>query len=934
MYLKGRLTAKSSQFLTTLLIFSLSAGVLGGILIYLDSAGPLILNEMSEDLYIDMKVELSNDFHLQDELTLTDIIEFIYNQNGVSSVEPIITIESSTSNDAQKILRTYSYLGIPENFLNEFSNVIQLSDNCYPLVNTGCYVEEGEFQRLGLEINGTYPVPIVTGHYFYDIVTKNFTVQGTFSSLGLWGNLDSPGAEYSILKMVTTIEAMESQFGYLGFGDENALNEEIWVKYGSNYIIESDSSKLQSELELDRQRIDQQIVPYAIVSEFNLLNVVYGYSSWQTSIRSISIFFSIPTLTMAIMLIQYSSNLVRDDQRRESGSLRIRGASGWQVFKWIMSMALFTGFIGSLGAILAGQLAAILSGSTSGLMTFDFSILQHFEIIINPMTVLAIFLFSFVAGTLITLPSAIQMIIMEINDTHKMIEQETTNHEGMINSTVEVAIIVVSGLLCYVLLDATNSLMSSNLLLSLLFISVFGAFVTSLAHLLSRPSSNIKSWVLHRLKKPVSVSVARPVGRTAVMKKRSETIGIMFVSMVFVAGIFSSLSAYTGSMHSRDLILFNTGADILIETNPTFHNITLDIIPEIKEIEGVIEASGVFLTYEHVLYQAIGPYSTLDINRTMLIIGVQPETWKETAFWRPYFTSEMTPESALAILSENNHTALSSFKPINGFELVGDSYEPLYGNFLSLQIGSSSKSKFVDLSIIDVLAENLDDDSLKYLPGMPSVDEFLVVNIDILHEFYNSTELDLLYLSIEDGANCTHIENEINSISQNGFSSVNCAQERIDALERSSMSRSIVGVYTLNILFSILYLTLGMAIVAVEKNRHMRSDLSLLRAFGLEPSRILLILLIDSALGIGYAAMIGGSIGFVLSFLILNSPLVYIGVSDVTSWSRLPVVLTVPWSLLTSIVILSFILPIIAVLVVNAYSLKTEVAAGLLFDEG
>ena len=69
--------------------------------------------------------------------------------------------------------------------------------------------------------------------------------------------------------MVTTIEAMESQFGYLGFGDENALNEEIWVKYGSNYIIESDSSKLQSELELDRQRIDQQIVPYAIVSEFN-----------------------------------------------------------------------------------------------------------------------------------------------------------------------------------------------------------------------------------------------------------------------------------------------------------------------------------------------------------------------------------------------------------------------------------------------------------------------------------------------------------------------------------------------------------------------------------------------------------------------------------------------------------------------------------------
>ena len=932
MFLRGRIAFGAPQVFTTLLIFSLSAGVLGGILIYFDSAGPLILNEMSQEFYFDMKVELARTFHSQDELTTEDVIQVISEQTGVSSVEPVVMIESSTSWESQKLLRTYAYLGISENFLNEFSNIIQLSDNCLPLVEDGCYVEESEFQRLELEINGTYPVHVMTSGYLYQATIRNFTVQGTFTSPGPWGTIEIEDHVYSILKMVTTIEAIENQFGYLGYGLDNALHEEVWVKYDQNYIIGLDSLQLQNDLELHRQRIDQRIVPYATLSEFNLLNAVYGYSSWQTSMRSVSIAFSIPTLIMAIMLIQYSSNLVRDKQRREAGSLRIRGASGWQVLRWMMSMALFTGVVGSLGAIVAGYLAALLSGSTSSLMTFDFSILQHLEIILNPMTILAVFSFTFIAGTIITLPAAIQMIVMEINDAHKMLEQENIGHERMINPAVEVAAVVLSALTCYVLLDATNSLMSSNLLLSILFLSTFGVFVTSLAHLLSRPASYFKSGILHRLKNPVLASIARPVGRTAIMKRRSETIGIMFISMVFVAGIFSSLSAHTGSMHSRDLIMFNTGADILIETHPDFHNITLDIIPEIKAIDGVIEASGVFLKYEHVLYQAIGPYSTLEINRTMLILGVQPNIWIDTAFWLPYFTSEMTPDSALSLLRENEQTALSSFKPINGFELVDDSYEPLYGDFLTLQLGTRNNSRLVDLTIIDVLAKDSSDESLKYLPGMPGAEEFLVVNIDVLHEFYNTTEVDLLYLDLEDGVNCTHIENEISSLSQHGFSSVQCAQEQIDALEESSMSRSIIGVYTLNILFSLLYLTLGMTIVSFEKNRIMRSDLSLLRAFGLRPSRIIIVLLLDTVLSISYAALIGGSIGFVLSFLILNSPLVYIGVSNASSWGRLPVVLAAPWTLLGSLVIVSFILPLIAVLVISKHTLQTQVAVDLRYE--
>ena len=934
MYLRGRLRIGASQFFATLLIFSLSAGVLGGVLIYFDSTGPLILNEMSEESIFDMRLELTSRFYLQDELTIDDILQVVNEQTGISAVEPMVMIESSTTRSYHKVLRTYAYLGVTESFFSEFSNVIQLSDNSIPLGNNGCYVEESWFQQLGLEINGTYSVPIITGGYFYHTTTRNFTVQGTFTSLGLWGTLEIEDDTYSILRMVTSIEAMKDQFGYLGPGLENALHEEVWVNYDPNFITSLDSSRLQSELEVARQRIDQQIVPYATVSEFGLLNAVYGYSSWQTSMRSISIAFSIPTLIMAIMLIQYSSNLTRDAQRREAGLLRIRGASGWQVVRWIMSMALFSGFIGSLGAIVIGYLAALVSGGTSSLMVFDLMILQSLEIVLNPMSILSVFLFTFIIGLLVALPSAIRMIIIEISDAHKVLEQEVTNHDRMVNLGIETAAVVLSGLVCYVLLNATNFLTSSTLALSICFISAFGAFVASLTHLLSRPAPYIKSGILHRLKNPILASVSRLVGRTAIMKRRSETLGIMFISMVFVAGIFSSLSAYSGSLHSEQLIMFSTGADVLIETNPHFHNITLDLIPELKAIDGVVEASGVCARYENVLYQAISPYSTLEINSTMLVVGVQPETWMDTAFWLPYFTTVMTPEMALATLSENEQNTISSFRPINGFELVDDSYEPLYGDVLTLQLGDSSESEIIDLSIIDVLAVDSSDASPKYLPGMPELDEFLIVNIDLLHEFYNMTELDMIYLDLEDDANYTLIEEQVSALSQNGFTSIKCAQEQLEELEGSSMSRSIIGVYSLNILFSLLYLIVGIAIVAVEKNRLMRSDFSLLRAFGQSPSHILVALVVDTALSIAYAALIGGSIGFVLCFLVLNSPLVFIGISDATSWNRLPVILAVPWNLLCVLILVSFLLPLIAVMIVNNQSLKREIASELQVNGG
>ena len=43
MFLFARLSARAPEVITTLLIFSLSSGVLGGILFYMDSTAPTVL---------------------------------------------------------------------------------------------------------------------------------------------------------------------------------------------------------------------------------------------------------------------------------------------------------------------------------------------------------------------------------------------------------------------------------------------------------------------------------------------------------------------------------------------------------------------------------------------------------------------------------------------------------------------------------------------------------------------------------------------------------------------------------------------------------------------------------------------------------------------------------------------------------------------------
>ncbi|MHA2397101.1 MAG: hypothetical protein ACXAC0_10385, partial [Candidatus Thorarchaeota archaeon] len=89
MFLFARLSARAPEVLTTLLIFSLSSGVLGGILFYMDSTAPTVLNDMTADVPIDMEVSFNYPFYVQNTTTVEDIRGIVESQDYVVTTEPL-----------------------------------------------------------------------------------------------------------------------------------------------------------------------------------------------------------------------------------------------------------------------------------------------------------------------------------------------------------------------------------------------------------------------------------------------------------------------------------------------------------------------------------------------------------------------------------------------------------------------------------------------------------------------------------------------------------------------------------------------------------------------------------------------------------------------------------------------------------------------------
>ncbi|MGY5878951.1 MAG: ABC transporter permease [Candidatus Thorarchaeota archaeon] len=946
MFLFSRLSSRAPEVITTLLIFALSSGVLGGILFYMDSTAPDVLNDMTANVPIDMEVAFSYPFYSQSNITIDDIEENVAQQEYVTATEQVMFANIYDYTGEGEDPRQ-GFLGINFTSFESFSDAIELEIFDQEYDDNSCMLENSLFLQKGYRIGDNYTINLlVYNSTWHEVeIEKTFEIVGTFSSniymhMPRWGQ-----PEVTYLRMITTPEAIASTFNVLGNDPYYGLQERIWVKFDHTLIVQSDSATVVSSLSNVERRIEQDNLPYALVEEFQLVSAVFAFSSWSVSMRSIALAFSIPSVIMGAMLIQYNARLLSDAQRKDVGTLKTRGASGWQAFNWVLSNALATGFVGSLGAIGTGILSALLSGTVRELLVFDPARIAGFEILLQPYAIAVVFLFSFSVGLIVALPSAIKALLMTPTEAHSSLQQEVlVDAEKMGSPTIDIIAVGASGWLLFPLI-ASLAFSSFNLFNSITFaaiiIPVLGIFLFSFTRLLSRPTAAIKAKVLGRIKRPSLIVGSRLMSRTVLMFKKSETMGTMFIAMVFTAGLFASVSATTGNTHMKDVFMFQTGADVTIDVNPVFTNITMDLVANISAIESVAHVSPMYRSTGYIQYwNAYYFGSGQNYNKTITIYGVEPESWLESAFWLDYFTYYGLPQNSISLLSEPSATGLNiitSFKPISHYtvDTITQNRYPQYSDFIDLQIISESSRNVTQCTIVDLMMSTISDESrgLSYVPGEPDASEFLVADIDYVHASMNNSRVTKFYIDLVPGTNYTQAMQDIRAIAPHSFNDIESPYTSIDEVLDSRATQSIYGTYTLNVLFSLVYLTIGMVIVSIVRVRGLRKQFSVLRALGTPSKSIVIASLTETILGILLAAAIGGTIGITLSLLLMNIPLLHMGTSTIGLWARLPVQLVLPLPLISVIVSLAIGASLIATYFVLVRTLKLNIAEEIQYNE-
>ena len=944
MFLFARLSARAPEVLATLLIFALSSGVLGGILFYMDSTSPAVLNDITNDVPIDMEVSLSYQFYNQNTTSIQDIQDIIEQKDYVITTEPTVFANIYDWYGEDYRYSRKGFLGINSSVFDSFTDAIELESGDLSFDNDSCLVEKSLFASEGLEIGGNYTVSLSVedwsnGTYSIIDIERSFIIVGTFGSniymfQPYW---DQP--EVTFLQIITTPAAVNQMFGMLPHDEWYGIQDRIWVKFDRNTIIQNNPQVMIESLENIEKQIQQETLPYGIVSydSFRLLDAVYEFAVWSLSVRGIAIAFSIPSIIMGVMLIWYNSKLLSDEQRRDVGTIKTRGASGIQAFMWVLSSAVTTGVVGSLGAVFTGILCAFLSGSVRELLVFRFDQLEGFTLLLQPNAIIIVFAFSFVAGLIVTLPSAVKALLMTPTEAHSFLEGEIlTESEEMGSPAIDMLVVGVSGyifLLMIVVYSMSGLSATASTFFAVTIIPMMALFLFFFTRMFSRSTAAIKSRVLGKFRKPSLVVGTRLLSRTSRMFKKSEAIGTMFISMVFIAGLFASISASTGDLHMRHTFYFETGADVVVEVEPTLSNVTIDLIQNITAVEGVSQVSPMLQVNGYVQYWDAFAYGGgTNVNRSIAVFGVQPDTWINTAFWLDYFTHQDRPQVSIPRLNESLEegiNVITTFKPISYYTIDSITRQPIptYSPYLDLQVFSSDWYNTTDCTIIDIMRSGLESmDQRTYFPGEPDLSDFIIMDISLLHNWINNTRVTKFYVDLEPGANYTEALKDIYRIAPFSFNSVESPLVMIDGVLDSRATQSVFGAYTLNVIFSLIYLSFGIIILTTVKVRGLRKQFSVLRALGAEPRSMLVASLVDSATGLVIAALIGGGIGTVLAFLLKDIPLLYMGLATTQLWNRLPVQLLLPWSLLVGVVGTAVAVSLIATYIVVSRALKLNIA--------
>ncbi|MHA2212656.1 MAG: hypothetical protein ACW992_05810, partial [Candidatus Thorarchaeota archaeon] len=267
MFLFSRLVSRAPQVLATFMIFSLASGILGGVLFYMDSVGPDVFADMTQDVAVDMEVQFSYQFYRQNETSVEDVMSVILEQNAVVAAENVKVVEYYDWSEEEWYYDWGYVMGVDMSVFETFQDAIQVSEGAPTLAASTCYVEKATLVRKGLSVGDNFTVMAESRLYngTYVEVTSHFEIVGTFETEMFTEPSYWDIGEVTFLRMITSLDGITENLGDLGGGEWQGISDRIWVSFDHSAILASDPSTAAVDLDNVRKRIEQAVLPYALV---------------------------------------------------------------------------------------------------------------------------------------------------------------------------------------------------------------------------------------------------------------------------------------------------------------------------------------------------------------------------------------------------------------------------------------------------------------------------------------------------------------------------------------------------------------------------------------------------------------------------------------------------------------------------------------------
>ncbi len=652
-------------------------------------------------------------------------------------------------------------------------------------------------------------------------------------------------------------------------------------------LLPADPSKALLFVDTLRRRVEKQF-PGEIKITNNLASALKKAKSDALWAKLLFLFLGMPGVALAAYLSKYATDLLVGPQRQEIGLLRARGATPGQI---MLTMGIASFIIALIGTVL-GLLAGF--ATTAGLFGVTAIYPAAWPLYLRSVV------YAFVAGLLLTGAATYLPIRATLNREISQ-ERRQAEHDAKppfwARAYLDLISLVIAGVIFWVTRQgggfkpvegAEGATMSLGFFVFLapffLWIGLTLLLSRVLAGGISRSARGIQS-----LLRALFGDLGHMAGRSIVRRAPKIASAVVIVSLALSFGVSLGIFVHTYQVQKAVDARYELGADIKL-TPASSSQQTSAFAAQVAKVRGVSAVTPIQRTRAYVG------------SSLQTVFGIEPRTYASAVHPPDKFFANISAGQALRELARTPNGVLVSQELATAYDIrPGD---PVIVRLPDVR----SNSRYVETRLQAVGV-------IRFFPTAQQ-DSFLVMNQALMQQVTHNDKINyfLVKTSGTPGKVAARLQKTLGKQVPLKTQDIDTA---ILALGSSMTSLNLRGLGTIEMLYTIIIISLGLGIFLLAMVYERAREFGAMRAVGASAPQVGRVLWSESLTVGGLSVIIGLAIGLALGrvFVSLLKMLYTIP----------PRGMAVPWDTLLTLVVLALAGMVIATLVANRRLARMEV---------